>query len=72
MDDDDLENAFQEMADTYNQPVEGIKGFYSQSQEKLDVFKHTLLEKNALKLIIDNSDITEVEPKTEEKDAAEA
>ena len=70
--DDDLENAFQEMADTYNQPVEGIKGFYSQNQEKLEVFKHTLLEKNALKLIIDNSDVTEVEPKPEEKDAAEA
>jgi trigger factor len=68
--DDDLENAFQEMADTYNQPVEGIKGFYSQSPEKLDMFKHTLLEKNALKLIIDNSEITEVEPKTEEKEAA--
>jgi len=68
--DDDLENAFQEMADTYHQPVEGIKGFYSQSQEKLDMFKHTLLEKNALKLIIDNSDVTEVEPKSDEKDAA--
>jgi len=70
--DDEVENAFQEMAVTYNQPVEGIKGFYSQNQEKLDVFKHTLLEKNALKLIIDNSEVTEVEPKTEEKDAAEA
>ena len=68
--DDDLENAFQEMADTYNQPVEGIKGFYSQNQEKLEMFKHTLLEKNALKLIIDNSDVTEVEPKSDEKDAA--
>ncbi len=67
--DDDLENAYQEMAEMYNQPVEGIKGFYSQNQEKLDIFKHTLLEKNALKLIIDNSDVTEVEPKTEEKDA---
>ncbi len=67
--DDDLENAYQEMAQTYNQPVEGIKGFYSQNQDKLDMFKHTLLEKNALKLIIDNSDVTEVEPKTEEKDA---
>jgi trigger factor len=52
--------------------VEGIKGFYSQNQEKLDIFKHTLLEKNALKLIVDNSDVTEVEPKTEEKaEAAE-
>jgi len=69
--DDDLENAFQEMADTYNQPVEGIKGFYSQNQEKLDIFKHTLLEKNALKLIIDNSAVTEVQPQTEEKDTAE-
>jgi len=70
--DDELENAFQEMADTYNQPVEGIKGFYSQNKEKLDIFKHTLLEKNALKLIIDNSDVTEVQPQTEEKDTAEA
>ncbi len=69
--DDDLENAFQEMAETYNQPVEGIKGFYSQNQEKLDIFKHTLLEKHALKLIIDNSVITEVEPKTEEKAEAD-
>jgi len=70
--DDDLENAYQEMAKTYNQPVDGIKGFYAQNQEKLDIFKHTLLEKTALKLIIDSSDVTEVEPKTEEKaDAAE-
>ena len=68
--DDDLENAFQEMADTYNQPVEGNKGFYSQNQDKLEMFKHTILEKNALKLIIDNSDVTEVEPKSDEKDAA--
>ena len=70
--DDDVEKAFQEMADTYNQPVEGIKGYYSQNKDKLDIFKHTLLEKNALKLIIDKSDVKEVEPKTEEKaEAAE-
>jgi len=65
--DDDLEKGFQEMADTYNQPVEGIKGYYSQNKDKLDIFKHTLLEKNALALIIDNSDVKEVEPKTEKK-----
>ena len=65
--DDDLEKAYQEMADTYNQPVEGIKGYYSQNKDKLDLFKHTLLEKNALKLIIDKSDVKEVEPKKEEK-----
>jgi trigger factor len=70
--DDDVEKAFQEMADTYNQPLEGIKGYYSQNKDKLDIFKHTLLEKNALKLIIDKSDLKEVEPKTEEKaEAAE-
>ncbi len=68
--DEELEKAFQEMADTYKQPLDGIKGFYSQNKEKLDIFKHTLLEKNALQLIIDNSDVKEVEPKTEEKDAA--
>jgi trigger factor len=70
--DADVEKAFQEMADTYNQPLEGIKGYYSQNKDKLDIFKHTLLEKNALKLIIDKSDLKEVEPKTEEKaEAAE-
>ena len=60
--DEDLEKGYQEMADTYKQPVEKLKEHYGQNNEKLELFKHVLLEKHALKLIIDRSDIEEVEP----------
>jgi trigger factor len=74
----ELENGFQEMADTYQQPVEHLKGYYNQNKEGLAFFKHTLLEKKALNLIIDKGQITEVEPKdpndrqNSESDDAEA
>lgn len=61
--DEELEKGFQEMADTYQQPVEYIKEYYNQDKDGLAFFKHTLLEKKALNLIIDKGQITEVEPK---------
>jgi trigger factor len=60
--DEELDQGFQEMADTYQQPVDHIKGYYNQNKEGLEFFKHTLLEKKALNLIIDNGRISEVEP----------
>jgi trigger factor len=60
--DEELDNGFQEMADNYRQPVEHIKGYYQQNQDGLTFFKHTLLEKKALNLIIDRGQIKEVEP----------
>jgi trigger factor len=60
--DEELDNGFQEMADNYRQPVEHIKGYYQQNQDGLTFFKHTLLEKKALNLIIDKGQIKEVEP----------
>lgn len=71
--DEELEQAFEEMAETYQQPVDHIKGYYQQNKEGLALFKHTMLEKKALKLIIDNGKITEIEPKekTEETEPAE-
>lgn len=71
--DDELDQAFQEMAETYQQPVEHIKGYYNQNKDGLELFKHTILEKKALKLIIDNGQITEVEPeqKADTPEAAE-
>jgi trigger factor len=60
--DEELEKGFQEIADTYQQPVEHLKGYYNQNKEGLAFFKHTLLEKKALNLIIDKGRITEVEP----------
>jgi len=60
--DQDLENGFKEMADNFNQSVEEIKSFYNQNKDKIEFFKHTLLEKQAIGLIIDNSTVKDVEP----------
>ena len=60
--DEDQESGFKEMAVNFNQPIEEIKKYYQQNQENLEFFKHTLLEKNAIKLIIESSKIEEVEP----------
>ena len=67
--DADLEKGFEEMAATYNQPVDVIKGVYGNSGDKLELFKHALLEKQAIKLIMDRNEIESVEP---EKPAPEA
>ncbi len=63
--DEELDQAFQEMADTYQQPVEHLKGYYEQNKDGLRVFKHTLLEKKALNLIIEQGEITAVDPQEE-------
>jgi trigger factor len=59
--DEELENGYKEMAETFNQPIEEIKGFYRQHPDKVEFLKHTLLEKNAIRLIIDHSHIEESE-----------
>jgi trigger factor len=60
--DKDLDAGYEEMSRNFQQPVEGIKNFYKQNKDKLEFFKQTLLEKNAIKLIIDNSLIEDKEP----------
>jgi trigger factor len=60
--DDELEHGLKEMAESFNQPLEEIKKYYDQNKDKIEVFKHTLLEKKAIKLIIDSSKIEDVEP----------
>ncbi len=64
LDDGELEKALDEMATSFNQPVEEIKQFYDQNKDKLEYLKHSLLEKKAIKLIIDGSEIEDVEPET--------
>ena len=66
--DEELEKGFEEIAANVNQPAEQIRSYYQQNSDKLEIFKHTLLEKNAIKLIIDNSTIENVEPKQEQSD----
>ena len=69
---DELEAALNEMAANFNQRVEEIKSYYDQNKDKLEFFKHTLLEKKAINLIIDSSRIEEVEPEKEASPAADS
>jgi trigger factor len=71
LDDDELEGGLKEMSESFNQPLEEIKKFYDQNPDKLRYFKHTLLEKKAIKLIMDNSTITDVKPETPDKPKAQ-
>jgi trigger factor len=66
--DDELEKGLEEMAAGYRQPVDTIKAFYNRDPDSMTFFKHTLLEKKALQIILDNGKITE---KTPEKKAPE-
>ncbi len=61
---EELEKGLQEMADTYRQPIDTIKAFYNQDKDSLAFFKHTLLEKKALRIIIENGNIKEAAPET--------
>ena len=70
LDDEEIEGGLTEMSESFNQPLEEIKKFYDQNPDKLGYFKHTLLEKKAIKLIIDSSTITDVKPETPDKPKA--
>ncbi len=63
--DQELDAGFNEMAQAVDQPVEAIKSYYNQDPSNLEFFKHTLLEKQAIKLIINRSTIEEIEPELE-------
>ena len=65
--DDELEDGLQEMSENFNQPLEEIKKYYDQNPDNLGFFKHTLLEKNAIKLIIDSGTIKDVKPEAPKK-----
>ena len=69
--DEDLEKGFEEMAANYNQPVDVIKGVYGKSGEQLELFKHALLEKQAIKLIMKKNEIEMVEPEKETSESSE-
>jgi trigger factor len=65
--DDELDAGFRDMSENFGHPLDAIKKYYDENKDKLDLFKHTLLEKKAINLIIDNSKIKDVEPKEAEK-----
>ncbi len=72
--DEELNAEFEKLADTLKQPVDIIKQYYQSSPEKLDGFKHALLEKKAIDLIIEKAEVESVEAQAVEPatDAASA
>ncbi|MFW6236953.1 MAG: trigger factor [Desulfosudaceae bacterium] len=70
--DEELQAGFQEMADAMQQPVEMIKQFYQERPEQIDVLRYSLLERAAMKQIMANSTIEEVEPETADAEEAAA
>lgn len=67
--DEELEAGFEDMAAMVGQPLAAIKQFYEAQPDKIQVLKLTLLEKKAVGLIIETSDVEEVEPTLESADA---
>ncbi len=65
--DEEMQVAYQDMAQTFGQPVDHIRDYYRENKDKLEYLKHTLLEKRAVRLIIEHGKIEEVTPATEEK-----
>ncbi|MEE8397530.1 MAG: trigger factor, partial [Desulfobacterales bacterium] len=63
--DEELDDGYSKMAETVNQTVEEIKTFHRDREEQAEFFRHGLLEKKAIKLIIENGRISEVEPEKE-------
>ncbi|MFH1102786.1 MAG: trigger factor [Pseudomonadota bacterium] len=63
--DEELESEMKKMAETVKQSLEDIKQFYNRNKDRLDAFEHGLLEKKAMKLIIDYSKIEETRPERE-------
>jgi trigger factor len=63
--DDEEAAGFEEMAKSFNQPVEQVRSYYQQDTDKLESFKQALLEKQAVKLITENSTIQEVDAEPE-------
>jgi trigger factor len=60
--DQELDAALQQMADNFQQPVTEIRRYYKENPEKIDYFKHALLEKKAARLVIGCSQIEDIEP----------
>ncbi|MFW6011980.1 MAG: hypothetical protein ACOC8R_02735, partial [Desulfosalsimonas sp.] len=63
--DEDLEAEYDKLAEATGQPKDTIKAYYKQNPEKFEGFRHALLEKKVIDLIVNHAEIEEVEPEAE-------
>ena len=57
---DALKGTYQEVAQNYLRPVEEIEAFYNENPDKIGPLKYALLEKQAIKLIIESGQVEDV------------
>jgi trigger factor len=62
VDDAEVEQAMGEMAASFQQPIEHVRRYYRDNPEKLDYFKHALLEKKATRMVIAGATVEDVAP----------
>ncbi|OQY59413.1 MAG: trigger factor, partial [Desulfobacteraceae bacterium 4572_88] len=60
--DEELDKGLEDMANALHKSVDEVKEHYKEKKEELEYFKHALLEKRVISLIIENSTVEEVEP----------
>jgi trigger factor len=68
--DEELEQGFEDVAKSSGGSVEDVKKQFEQNQNYIDNFKHVLLEKKMIKLIIDEGNVEEKEPAQEKETEA--
>lgn len=68
--DEELDASFEEMAQAMSATKDAIKNFFNMDSRQFEYYKHTLLEKKAIDLIIEKSSVVEVAP--EEAQSADA
>ncbi|MBU2489400.1 MAG: trigger factor [Proteobacteria bacterium] len=69
--DEILEESIANMAASLRQPLDSIRTYYEKDPDRLDMLKHTLLQKEAVKKVRSLGTVEEVEPELEDKDGPE-
>ncbi|WP_321495339.1 trigger factor [uncultured Desulfobacter sp.] len=69
--DEELDESFEEMAQAMSATKDAIKNFFNMDQNQFEYYKHTLLEKKAIDLIIEKSSVVEVKPEDAQEDVAQ-
>ncbi|MFH1155453.1 MAG: trigger factor [Pseudomonadota bacterium] len=72
MTDDELEASFKEIAGGMNASVDAIKNYFKMDERQLDYYKHSQLEKKAVRLIIESGSVTEVAPEENSEASGES
>lgn len=67
---EEMEKSLEEMARGMNATVDAIKNFFKADPRQMEYYKHTQLEKKAIDLIIEKSQVTEKDPESDVQDTS--